>query len=273
MPAPLVSDILESLNREVLNQLDLAAAINHPGESGRSREQIIARYFGKIIPKEFDIGTGFVFDAHGNISRQIDLVIYRTGYHPVFEIGSIKHFIVEAVVAVFENKANIDSRDKLQTALTNIESVKALDRTNGGTNYLVSGGQQGQIVNQDEFKHQIFGAIITERSLGQDFLKDTLLHYFHQIQTDRRLWPNMYVDVRGTCARFLKGSSKPNGVTAIPSEAEFLCLTDPHGENYLPPLLDLTFELINFLRVAPIIDYKPTAYLGCNIGPHRWWKL
>ncbi len=43
MPAPLASEILRSLNREVINQLDLAAAVQHPDESGRAREQIISR--------------------------------------------------------------------------------------------------------------------------------------------------------------------------------------------------------------------------------------
>lgn len=43
MPAPLVSKIPQSLNREGINQLDLAAAVEHPGESGRAREQIISR--------------------------------------------------------------------------------------------------------------------------------------------------------------------------------------------------------------------------------------
>src|SRR5215472_8229321 len=141
MPAPLVSEILQSLNREVINQLDLAGAIEHPGENGRAREQIITSYLHRMVPREFGIDTGFVFDACGNISRQIDVVIYRIGYHPVFEIGGIKHFMVESVVAVLENKASIGSRDKLQSAPDNTKSVKTLDRTNGGTNYLVGGGQ------------------------------------------------------------------------------------------------------------------------------------
>ena len=271
MPAQLVNEILQSMNREVINQLDLTVSISHPGENGRAREQIISSYLRRLVPEEFGIDTGFVLDALGNISRQIDIVIYRTGYHPVFEIGGIKHFMVESVVAVIENKASIGSRDKLQSALDNIKSVKTLDRTNKGTNYLVFGGQCGTLVNPNEFQHQIFGAIVTEKSLSQELLKDVLFEFFQA--NDRSCWPNMYADVRGTCARFLKGGPAPTGTTVVPNEAEYLCLTDPGAENYLPPLLDLTFELINFLRVAPIVDYKPTSYLGSDIGLNNWWKL
>jgi hypothetical protein len=39
--------------------------------------------------------------------------------------------MVEAVVAVLENKASIGSRDKLQGSLDNIRCVKVLDLTNG----------------------------------------------------------------------------------------------------------------------------------------------
>jgi hypothetical protein len=65
--SPLVDQILKSLDREVMNQLDLAAAIEHPGKSGRAREQIIASFFRRLVPKEFGIDTGFVFDALGEI--------------------------------------------------------------------------------------------------------------------------------------------------------------------------------------------------------------
>jgi hypothetical protein len=272
MPAPLVNQILQSLNREVINQLDLAASIKHPGESGRAREQVISSYLRRIVPREFGVDTGFVFDAQGNISKQIDVVIYRTGYHPVFEIGGIKHFMVECVVAVLENKASISSRDQLKTAVENIASVKALDRTNGGTNYLVVGVQRGRRVNPDDFHHQVFGAIVTEHSLLPDSLKDAMLELL-RAHPDRRHWPNIYCDIRAVSGLFLKEGPNGTNATVIPTEAEYFCLTDPSAENYVPPLLDMTFELINFLRIAPIVDYKPTAYLGGKIGQNRRWKI
>lgn len=272
MPSPLANEILLSLNREVLNQLDLAGAIQHPGESGRAREMIITAYLRKLIPEEYGIDTGFVFDTRGQISRQIDLVIYRRGYYPVFQIGGIKHFMIESVVAIIENKASITAREKLFGALENIRSVKALDRANGGTNYTVVGGQVGPSVNMDEFRHQVFGVIATEKSLGQDSLKDVLLDFL-RTNRDQRQWPNLYVDVRGSAAHFIKGDPANVKSTVVTSEAECLALTDPEAEGYLPPLLELTFELVNYLRIAPIIDYSPTAYLGATGGRIKWWKI
>lgn len=256
MSNSLISDILNALNREVLNQLDLAKAISHPGESGRAREQIIAEFFRKFVPQSFGISTGFVIDATGGISRQIDIVIYRTDYHPVFEIGGIKHFMVESVVAVLENKASIASSAVLRMALDNIRSVKALDRSNCGKNYVVNGSQQGAMVDPDNFQHQVFGAIVTEESLAWESLTGGFLGFLRS--NPKTHWPNFYADVRHLAISYL---SKPDAVTVVPSEANFLAVTRYSPGSAVPPLVALAFEVNNFLRVSPLVDYKPTSYM------------
>lgn len=263
---PLVARILESMNREVLNQLDLAGSIGHPGENGRAREQIVAAYLRRIVPASFGIDTGFVFDARGDISRQVDLVIYRTTYHPVFEIGGVKHFQVESVVAVIENKASITSRATLTSALENIASVKSLDRTNGGQNDIVGRGYRA---SRDKFQDQIFGAIVTERSLHRETLCEAFLRYMGT--TRRGSWPNIYVDLRSLSLQYIGGS--PEILSSVPSEATHLAVTDPSADQAAPPLVDLTFELLNFLRVTNLIDYLPTGYF--NAGPRKLarWPL
>jgi hypothetical protein len=271
MPHSDVKKILDSLNREVLNRLALAAGISHPGESGRARENVLAAYLRQLLPKEFSVDTGFVFDASGKISKQIDIVIYRADYYPVFEIGGIKHYIVESVVAAIENKASIASQESLSSALENIKSVKQLDRTGSGKNYILLGRNQGGPVNPRDFCHQIFGAIATENSLARDGLKDGLLKFLHE--NDRRWWPNTYVDVRGLAACFLKGDPKTTTV-ADTMDAEHLAFTNPAAPDATPPLLELTERLLDFLRVAQIVDYSPSAYLGGgDIRAGGDWKI
>ena len=271
MPVGVVRNILDSLDREVLNQLDLTKSIEHPGESGRAREQIVAAYLRRVVPADFGISTGFVFDAKGGISRQMDVIIYRTGYHPVLEIGGIRHFMVESVVAVLENKASITSTQALRNAFENIRSVKILDRTNGGKNYLLGGLLTRQPVNADEFQHQVFGAIVTEQSLSQDSLKQEWMSFL-QAYPNRREWPNFYADLRHFSGMYLKEVEPPRA-TAVPEEAVCLALTDPAVENRVAPLLELTFELVNFIRVAVLIDFSPTDYLLSEGGRFHWWKL
>ncbi len=136
VPVPMT--ILRALADEARRRLELARQIQHPGESGRAREQILIAFIEQLVPSSFGVSTGFVVDALGGKSRQLDVVVYQTDYAPVFEIGRVKHFLVESVVAVLEVKAAIDSERDLTQALDNIASVKGLDRSNRGRNRLVA---------------------------------------------------------------------------------------------------------------------------------------
>ncbi|MBI2125760.1 MAG: hypothetical protein HYU02_00365 [Thaumarchaeota archaeon] len=243
---------MDTLNEEVLSKLRLAKTIEHPGESGIAREHVLADFFRKLLPESFGIGTGFVIDATGGKSRQIDLIIYRKDYHPVFEIGGVRHFMVESVIVVMENKASLASTDALLKGLENIKSVKMLDRTNRGKNYTIIGSDKSINVNPDLFYHQIFGAILTEDSLSIHSLRDELLGFLRS--SPRKHWPNFYADVRNMAAYYLD-SGNPHGVTYDPNKAKYLFISDRQSEIFIPPLIELACELVNFLRVAPLVDF------------------
>lgn len=249
----ITKNIVESLNRSVLEELELARKIKHPGENGRAREQILRDFLKKMIPKKFNVDTGFVIDATGETSNQIDLVIYREDYHPVFEIGGIKHFMIEAVVAVIENKASIASTAILKQSLQNISSVKALDRTNRGSNRTLP---KLQPLDKSNLYHQVFGAILTEKSLSTKSLEAVFQKYFESTP-NKGLWPNMYCDVRGSSFRYI---SQDQRVIVDPRAAAAYAISDPKIENYNPPLIELAYELISILRVLPLVDFAPDAY-------------
>ncbi len=268
MPLPFIETVIKSLNREVLEKLALSKLIKHPAESGRAREQIITEYLGTILPKNVKIGTGFVIDARGGISKQIDVLIYRDDYHPVITVGNVSHFMVESVVAVIEVKATINNSKTLNQALENIKSVKLLDRSNNGYNNIISAGHAVGKVKAQEFKHQIFGAILTESSLSPASLTDIFQEYFKNNML-MSAWPNMYVDVRGPSFRYIE---KNFTVTAVPNKAFGFVLSDPEADNYTPPLLEITFELLNFLRIIPLIDYNPCDYFFGSVGESKVGK-
>lgn len=270
---PLPKKIVESLDKEVKNRLEMASVIGHPGESGRARENIIGEFLRRLIPQTFGIDTGFVIDSLGAISKQIDIVVYRTDHHPVFEIGGIKHFLVESVVAVIENKARITSLAQLNKALDNIRSVKQLDRTNQGRNTVMISGQNGPKVDPSKYTNQIFGAIVTQKSLNSFKLEKTILNFVNS--NGRRLWPNVYADVYGSAVYYVKKQTSSDSVSVYdndfvatdPSNAEHLMISLPNLPNFTPPLATLVQELINFLRVTQIIDFLPTDYLWTqNVG-------
>ncbi len=249
----ITKNIVSKLNKAVLDELDLAREIKHSGENGRARESILRSFLVKILPGKYKVDTGFVIDAVGGISRQIDIVIYRDGYHSVFEIGGVKHFMVESVVAVIENKASIASAAALQQAFENIKSVKLLDRSNRGKNYLLP---TRRVVSRDDFYHQVFGAILTEKSLSTSSLRAEFQAFFEGTP-DKSLWPNMYCDVRGSSFRYVSADER---VVVDPRKAAAFSISDPAAETYNPPLIELAFELVSLLRVLQVVDFSAADY-------------
>jgi len=269
-PAP-IDALLQQLNAETLEKLGVSAQLDHPAESGRAREEIIRRFLRQIMPAQFGIDTGFVIDATGAKSKQIDIVVYRDDYHPRFEIGGVSHFLVEAVVAVLENKTSLQSVDSVRSALANIRSVKRLDRTNRGKNYRVEGTSRGPDVNPDAFNDQIFGALVTENSLAPETLARELLADL--AASPRRQWFNIYADVRGLSALYLKGSGDIAAPTTNTKEATRLLLANLEPPYQTPSLIRLGAALANIARVTSLIDYKPADYFEGATGPGRSWPL
>lgn len=234
-------------------------AIKHGPESGRAREEIIRRFLRRLLPSGYGIDTGFVIDSQGDVSKQIDIVIYRTGYHPVFEIAGVKYFIIESVAAVIENKASVTSREVLRTTFENLASVKLLDHTGGGRNYVVLGGDKGPYVadHRDHSNLNVFGAIVTDDSVSSDTYLDELGLFI--ANRERALWPNMYVAVRDFAGIFLKESTEGLAVTTVYADMRYAAVTVPTAPRCSSPSR-LAQRLVNALRTFSLIDFQPVAY-------------
>lgn len=277
VPVPLT--ILRALADEAGRRLELARQIEHPGESGRAREQILTAFIEQLVPSSFGVSTGFVVDAHGGKSRQLDVVVYQTDYAPVFEIGRVKHFLAESVVAVLQVKAAIGSKRDLTKAFHNIASVKALDRSNRGRNRItINRMQTGRTVNPNDHEEQIFGAIVTEKSLVNDFSKN----FRAWLDSHRpNEWPNLYIDVHRFAAlyrylhpvdRYLPPKDRSRGyvVGTNAMTAEEFVVSDPTNE---APLVVLGYELLDWFRVVPTIDFDPMDYFPHRSQVHQSWPL
>ena len=56
--------------------------ISHPGEKGTATELCWGDLLRDYLPKRYQISKGFVVDSKGQISDQIDLIIYDRQYSP-----------------------------------------------------------------------------------------------------------------------------------------------------------------------------------------------
>lgn len=120
--------------------------ISHPLEKGRILEHIAVNFLRRFLPTRYSLGYGFVVNAEGKKSRQIDIVIYDAIDNvPIFLSDAIGIFPVECVFAAIEVKTKLDKKELRST----LSSVKQLRSLKGSKEYMVLTHQSGK-TNQFE---------------------------------------------------------------------------------------------------------------------------
>lgn len=123
-----IKSLLENKQKTLITKLE--ADINHPTSKGDNCENAWINFFKSFLPSKYAVDKGFIFDSKGNLSEQIDVIIYDSLYTPlIFETEVGEKFITsESVYAVFEVKQEIN-KGYLEYAQKKIQSVRKLYRS------------------------------------------------------------------------------------------------------------------------------------------------
>jgi hypothetical protein len=106
--------------------------------TGLQRERILEAYLRKMMPKAFDIGSGFVYGKEKS-SKQVDLIIYdQLNFAPFFDEGGYKIVLPQSVIHAIEVKSYLD-KFSLYQALDNILSVTELNQKTIGIVFAFEG--------------------------------------------------------------------------------------------------------------------------------------
>lgn len=98
----------------------------HAGEFGRLREVVSKNFIRYAIPRRLDIGTGFVMNHAGDVSTQVDLIVYDKNETPLVQDSENQYFYpVETVCAVGEIKSVL-KKDEFGKALNKLAKIKEL---------------------------------------------------------------------------------------------------------------------------------------------------
>jgi hypothetical protein len=125
-----IGELFNGLQNQMIAQLNTNREfILHPGSKGDSLENVWIEWLRKYMPNRYCVDKAIIIDCNGNLSHQIDLVIYDQQYTPfVFSQNGIHYIPAEGVYAVFEVKPEI-SKEYIEYAGDKIESVRNLFRT------------------------------------------------------------------------------------------------------------------------------------------------
>jgi hypothetical protein len=240
---------------ELKAKVEASKVVGHHGEAGRARENILREFLASFCPRGFGLETGFVFDANARVSRQQDIIIYRRSSHPIFNVGGVQYFPIESVAAVLEVKSGLNSRKALNDALNCIASVKELDRTGKGLNYIIAGDTQ-RALDLNRHEHQVFSAVIMMGGLTDSNALDVVAQWCRD--HDRKQWPNNVASAFDYSIYYETPGDMPRSNTMA---AEAICMTSLEDNvGGTMPILDSLGQLISFLRVTPYVDFRPYNY-------------
>jgi hypothetical protein len=113
--------------------------IQHPGTKGDAAELEWRTLLNQYLPKRYSADSAFVLDCEGNVSEQIDIVIYDRQYSPfLFNQNDARFLPSESVYAVFEVKQTLSAAN-IKYAGEKACTVRRLRRTSAPIRH--AGGQ------------------------------------------------------------------------------------------------------------------------------------
>jgi hypothetical protein len=229
---------------------EISKEISHPVKAGEAREHALRKILERHLPHRVAIDQGFVIDAQGRESKQMDIIVYDKSFATVFEVGDTKYFPCEIVLAVGEVKSDIDSNKDLEDALGKIKSAKELDRSNLGRNYIITG--PGISITGIKFdplaqhRDQILGLIFTRTSLSRENILRGLQQYNRE--TEKRLWLNIFCAYKNILVSYEKSDGK---LTASAMDANSIyCTVEEEVPNLLFLFISILATFVNEAHIA-----------------------
>ena len=149
-----LKELFGSMQHEMLASLQVNREfISHLGSMGDATEERWIEFLNTYLPDRYDVDKAIVIDAQGNVSDQIDIVVYDNLYTPfIFNKDGFKYVPAESVYAVFEVKQDLEGN--IEYAADKVESVRRLQRTSVD---MVSSGR----VTKARLLTKIIGGILT----------------------------------------------------------------------------------------------------------------
>jgi hypothetical protein len=123
-------EIFLGLQKEMAASLSSSRQIiPHAGTKGTASELHWLTMLNNYLPERYFVDNAFVLDCDGNLSDQIDVVIYDRQYSPfLFNQNFVKYVPAESVYAVLEVRQEIDL-ENVKYAGEKVASVRQLRRT------------------------------------------------------------------------------------------------------------------------------------------------
>lgn len=176
-----LKQIFMNLQKQMISKLSTNRdIISHPGTKGDASELNWIEMLNIYLPNRYSVDKAFVLDSEGNLSDQIDIVLYDNQYSPfLFNQDEAKYIPAESVYAVFEVKQVINKKN-VRYSGEKIKSVRSLKRTSAPI-FHVDGR------SEPKAQFEIIGGILCLDSEWKEPFKDKLSAYLSELESLEKL--------------------------------------------------------------------------------------
>ena len=159
----------EEMRQKLSSKID---EIYHPTAKGSETELNWIGLLRNYLPERYSVDSGFVVDHEGNISEQIDVIIYDRHFTPfIFRGENVVYIPAEGVYAVFEVKPKL-SKANYDYAVKKLKSVKRLKRTSASFVHIMGRNKKelfevvGGILTRDNGSQSIYENLKSDSELS-----------------------------------------------------------------------------------------------------------
>lgn len=175
-----IKTLFKGMQEQMIAKLNAQDFISHPGTKGDVTENNWLSWMKEFLPKRYAADKAFVIDSDGQVSDQIDIVIYDQQYSPiVFKQNGALYVTAESVYAVFEVKQNL-SKANIEYAGNKIASVRRLRRTSAPIVYSTG-------TKPAKSLHKIIGGLLTTRTEWLDPIDDLVKNHLSELDIDSQI--------------------------------------------------------------------------------------
>jgi len=163
-----IKKIFEKISDTISSEYNLTVFGEHRSLKGSKREKIFRNFLRDLLPQQYSLGDGEIFDSNGIISKQVDIIIHNS-YMPVFRYSKyLLLYPIESVFGVCEVKTKLDKKS-LKEAIENIQSVKKMKLTKPNAFF-------------GEFKERVYGAVFAYDSSNPNIIKKNLQEIYVELK-------------------------------------------------------------------------------------------
>lgn len=127
-----LTGIFAASTKKLLAELDvLRAGLSHSGVKGSGVEEAVRELLRRHLPDSIGVATGQVMDVGGNLSPQVDVILYDAGRTPMLLVtpdGQSATVPAEGVLACIEIKTHLTA-ELLDHCVSQAQVIKQMPRT------------------------------------------------------------------------------------------------------------------------------------------------